>query len=438
MSLLNDGKGEASQTCPTEQSIIQAWERQQDVHLTNPHLDMLDAWSSDGGSISSSSSYLSDDHCMEPENLTLSSIPLCEPTEEKHLNSIKDTHKFSHPQKYPLHYLKSAGVYTGKEVIDLAIDRWESYKNLCHQALYVLRQQLVDAYVPYAIEESKASSTKSVLNKANTVSTLPGRSQLRQRAAQKMLRHSVKTANQRHLACVSKFAIVSNRIAKWRRPPSASQQCRFRDPTTTTWEKHCTNACVPLLPVCSYHLVQMRPAPDYDKNSSNEQKLSIDESNSNGYSEHVNVKSENPIIECHVNSDNTTVDVKSSNISPNTTISNSHNCNPSLYNEFSTSNFNKSMKFDDHITKSHSSRLNRSSKGHSDQPCVSNPISPTLQISPQYLFRRCGGGSSQNCSEPVIAWNPFIRCMYHSTITSVCTSTNSLTDVKTSAKDVSS
>lgn len=103
---LDDGKSEASQIYPAEQSIIQAWERQQDVHLNNPHLDMLDAWSSDGGSISSSSSCLSDDHCMDPENPTLSSTPLCEPTEEKHLNSIKDTHRYSHPQKYPLHYLK--------------------------------------------------------------------------------------------------------------------------------------------------------------------------------------------------------------------------------------------------------------------------------------------------------------------------------------------
>ncbi|CAH8504301.1 unnamed protein product [Schistosoma turkestanicum] len=436
MSLLKDRKIEAAQTYPVEQSIIQAWERQQDVHLINPHFDMLDSWSSDGGSISSSSSCFSDDHCMDSENLTLPSIPLSGLTEEKHFNSFKNTRRLSHDQKNPLHYLKSAGVYTSKEVIDQAINRWESYKNLCHQALYILRQQLVDAYIPYAIEESKASPTKPAFNETDTIPTLPDRVQRRQHAAQKMLRHSVKTANQRHLACVSKFAIVSNRIAKWCRPPTANQQCRFRDPTTTTWEKHCTNSCVPLLPVCSYHLVQIRPAPDYIMNSSsNKQQISSDELNSTNYDEQVNVKSEMSTIECDVNNNNNTVDVKSSIISPNTTILNNRSRNSSSCSEFSTLNFDKPIKFDDHNVKSQSSRLNRCSKGYFDQTSVINPISPTVQISPQYLFRRCGGGPSQNCPEPVIAWNPFIRCIYHSTITSVCTSTSSI-DLKATAKDI--
>lgn len=50
--------------------------------------------------------------------------------------------------------------------------------------------------------------------------------------------------------------MMSNRIAKWSKP---GQKCRYRDPTTTTWEKACPQLCVPLLPVCFAHLVQLNP-----------------------------------------------------------------------------------------------------------------------------------------------------------------------------------
>ncbi|TNN20432.1 hypothetical protein EWB00_004017 [Schistosoma japonicum] len=423
MSFLESGKCDASQIYPVEQSIIQAWERQYDVNLTNPHLDILDTWSSDGGSISSSSSCCSDVFCMDPDNPNPSSTTLCEPLEETHFNYSKDASRFLNIQKHPLHYLKCAGVYTDKEVIAQAIDRWKSYKNLCYQALYVLRQQLVDAYIPYAIEESKTNSSKQISGEASTTSTLPTRNQRRQRAAQKMLHHSVKTANQRHLACVSKFAIVSNRISKWCKP-TASQQCRFRDPTTTTWEKRCTNLCVPLLPVCSHHLVQMRPAPDYVKISSNE--LTYNECSLDVFA-----KSEKSVIEPNVNV-HSAVDVKLTSSIPIISTNLDHN---SSCSEVSTLILNKPIKLGDHIKSLHS-RLNRSGKGHFDQSVAGNPNLPTLQISPQYLFRRCGGGPSRNCPEPVIAWNPFIRCMHHSTITSVSTNATPHKDVQAVAKCV--
>ncbi|VEL36572.1 unnamed protein product [Protopolystoma xenopodis] len=77
---------------------------------------------------------------------------------------------------------------------------------------------------------------------------------------------SDKVDNQRHLACVSKFAIVSTNLAAWRKRAggaSQSQQCKYRDPTVTTWEKPCPNPSLPLLQVCASHLVQLNPAPPF-------------------------------------------------------------------------------------------------------------------------------------------------------------------------------
>ncbi|VDP98827.1 unnamed protein product [Trichobilharzia regenti] len=240
-SFAESGKTPVTQTVPVEQSAIQAWEREQDIHLEHPHLDLLDAWSSDGGSISSSSSYCSDTHHTDIGGVT-SPISCDKTVKGDHVDSSRDTCGSVQFKKRHLHYLKSAGVYTSEEVIDQAIDRWRSYKDLCCQALSVLRQQLVDAYIPHAMEENKISAPKQGSSEPTGIpSDISNRSHLRQRAAKNILRHSVKTANQRHLACVSKFAIVSNRIAKWRKP-TASQQCRYRDPTTTTWEKRYTTS----------------------------------------------------------------------------------------------------------------------------------------------------------------------------------------------------
>ncbi|CAH8848301.1 unnamed protein product [Trichobilharzia szidati] len=417
MSFPESGKTPVTQIFPVEQSAIQAWEREQDIHLANPHVDLLDAWSSDGGSISSSSSCCSDTQHTDIGEVT-SSMSCDKTVKGDHADSSTDTCGSVQFRKRHLHYLKSAGVYTSEEVIDQAIDRWRSYKDLCCQALSVLRQQLVDAYIPYAMEENKISASKQVPNEPNIPPDISKRGHLRQRAAKNILRHSVKTANQRHLACVSKFAIVSNRIAKWRKS-TASQQCRFRDPTTTTWEKRCTNRCIPLLPVCSHHLVQMRPAPYYDDlNSSVACENSNGQANSEDNILNTTSKSDEPITDFVADTTSNTADIELTS-PPIHSIPTSRSRNSSC-GDFPSSSMNKSIKFDDHI-KSPSSRLNRSTKGHFDQSSMSNPNSPSLQIPAQYLFRCCHGGSSHNCTEPVIAWNQLTRCIYHSTTASVCT-----------------
>nr|CAH8848252.1 unnamed protein product [Trichobilharzia regenti] len=417
-SFAESGKTPVTQTVPVEQSAIQAWEREQDIHLEHPHLDLLDAWSSDGGSISSSSSYCSDTHHTDIGGVT-SPISCDKTVKGDHVDSSRDTCGSVQFKKRHLHYLKSAGVYTSEEVIDQAIDRWRSYKDLCCQALSVLRQQLVDAYIPHAMEENKISAPKQGSSEPTGIpSDISNRSHLRQRAAKNILRHSVKTANQRHLACVSKFAIVSNRIAKWRKP-TASQQCRYRDPTTTTWEKRCTNRCIPLLPVCSHHLVQMRPAPYYDDlNSSAVCENQNGEPNSENNILNATPKSDDPITDFVADTTSNTSDIEPTP-PPIHCIPISRSRNSSC-GDFPASNMNKSIKFDDHI-KSPSSRLNRSTKGHFDQSSIGSPNSPSLQIPAQYLFRCCDGGSSHKCTEPVIAWNQLTRCIYHSTTASICT-----------------
>ncbi|VDP87424.1 unnamed protein product [Echinostoma caproni] len=51
-----DGRQDISSAPPhCTMSLIQAWERREDIQSTQPHVDVTDAWSSDGGSVSSSS-----------------------------------------------------------------------------------------------------------------------------------------------------------------------------------------------------------------------------------------------------------------------------------------------------------------------------------------------------------------------------------------------
>ncbi|TPP58811.1 hypothetical protein FGIG_12644 [Fasciola gigantica] len=50
-----DGKSEKVSTHQCSMSLIQAWERREDIQSVQPHVDVTDAWSSDGGSVSSSS-----------------------------------------------------------------------------------------------------------------------------------------------------------------------------------------------------------------------------------------------------------------------------------------------------------------------------------------------------------------------------------------------
>lgn len=50
-----DGRSETGSAPQCTMSLIQAWERREDIQSTQPHVDVTDAWSSDGGSVSSSS-----------------------------------------------------------------------------------------------------------------------------------------------------------------------------------------------------------------------------------------------------------------------------------------------------------------------------------------------------------------------------------------------
>ncbi|KAA3682355.1 acetyl-CoA C-acetyltransferase [Paragonimus westermani] len=268
---------------PVEQSMIQSWEREEDIQLSHPHIDLMDCWSSEGDSVSSSSS-------ASTPNLSF----------EDRLSSDNDRAWWTQKEQQTLlcrtgaNLLKRAGIFTNEEAIDQAIDRWQAYIRTCSRALDVLRQQLVDAYIPYALEQDKRTRRTDKLTSQSPKDDTSGHSVAvhghqdcagffrstvfltfspffppepdattarKQRALRNFMRHSSKVANQRHLACVSKFAIVSNRLAKWRKTTS-SQRCRFRDPTTTTWEKPCSNVCLPLLPVCAVHLVQLNPAPE--------------------------------------------------------------------------------------------------------------------------------------------------------------------------------
>ena len=61
--------------------------------------------------------------------------------------------------------------------------------------------------------------------------------------------------NAKRAAAVSKFAIMSTRLAPWQRSGVGQHSCKYRDPTTTTWEHRCNRPCIPLLPYCAAHLV---------------------------------------------------------------------------------------------------------------------------------------------------------------------------------------
>ncbi|GAA53272.1 acetyl-CoA acetyltransferase, partial [Clonorchis sinensis] len=195
------------------------------------------------------------------------------------------------------------------------------------------------------------------------------------KALRNMLRHSVKVANQRHLACVSKFAIVSSRLAKWRKP-TASQRCQYRDPTTTTWEKPCGNLCIPLLPVCAAHVVQLKPAPSLE--SLTDRPVDV-------------------VNGCYQSDPNS--ETKPLSVSPRSPTDGGsariHSCAPELPPP---------------------ARSTRSVKpSPSDSLPISPPSSttPTLQLPQQYLFRPCGGAFGQPCNKPVIAWTPYTRCPRH-------------------------
>ncbi|KAF8562776.1 Acetyl coenzyme A C acetyltransferase [Paragonimus westermani] len=367
---------------PVEQSMIQSWEREEDIQLSHPHIDLMDCWSSEGDSVSSSSS-------ASTPNLSF----------EDGLSCDNDRAWWTQKEQQTLlcrtgaNLLKRAGIFTNEEAIDQAIDRWQAYIRTCSCALDVLRQQLVDAYIPYALEQDKRTRRTDKLTSQSPKDDTSGHSVAvhghqdattarKQRALRNFMRHSSKVANQRHLACVSKFAIVSNRLAKWRKTTS-SQRCRFRDPTTTTWEKPCSNVCLPLLPVCAVHLVQLNPAPELCPAES-------------GKGE--GVCAADTKLHSHVDQP------KTATVTP--LESSMQTDGQPSWNALGTTT-------DPLRTPSRNTRSVKSC------PTELTPVSPTttnvpvLQLPTQYLFRRCGGALGMSCNEPIVAWSAPARCPRH-------------------------
>ncbi|THD20163.1 Acetyl coenzyme A C acetyltransferase [Fasciola hepatica] len=382
---VEDGKSEKVSTPQCSMSLIQAWERREDIQSVQPHVDVTDAWSSDGGSVSSSScgsdrpgsAHEDAAHDLETRsNYQLSRDPSFE--ENVHTGAS---------------YLKRARIFTSEEAITQAIDRWQAYIRLCTRALGRLRQQLVDSYVPFALEQCRKGTGRTGIVRNSTHSDDDSRSievhrpfGRRQKALRNMLRHSVKVANQRHQSCLSRFAIVSNRLAKWRKP-SSTPRCLYRDPTTTTWENNCMNHCLPLLPVCAQHLVLLNPAPQLPT-------LNADDAASSP-------------CPCDRIPAPSASDVQTDD-----------SC--STVNEFV--NEEQSRKTQKNSTAGKKISLNRTSRITATETAVSVLTNVAdLQLPTQYLLQRCAGdGSGHPCMEPVIAWSTDSRCVQHTSLSSLC------------------
>ncbi|VDN19762.1 unnamed protein product [Dibothriocephalus latus] len=221
------------------------------------------SWSSDGDSASSdymsSTSSSSSDVSSDDERAPHSSA-----TYPQSVNSARSCH-----------FLSRAGVFTREEIIEQAIESWTEYVRLCRRSLSLLRENMVEKYVRCAVEEKFASCSDSVSHDSHQYdgSNSTGKRNLslanhaiipRQsrelRALRRLGRYSSKIENQRRVAALSKFAIISARLAPWKKT-GVGTQCKYRDPTTTTWEHRCTRPCLPTLSFCAAHLVQSRPPP---------------------------------------------------------------------------------------------------------------------------------------------------------------------------------
>ncbi|CAL8070015.1 unnamed protein product [Calicophoron daubneyi] len=394
-----------------DQSLIEAWERAEDIQLYQPQVDLMDAWSSDGDSVSSSCSSSNSDSLLFEE-------PACydQADKAKSKNNLSADHRAIVRSRKNLGLLRRARIYTSEEVIDQAIDRWEAYNRSCSHAMNLLKQQLIDAYIPYALEQYKGAkaspSSSSGAQNWTSLSALEKASARKRCALWHLLRHPVKVENQRHLSCVSKFAVVSSRLAKWRKP-AASQQCRYRDPTTTTWEKPCSNLCLPLLAVCAHHLVLLKPAPQTQPESALKSSLS---GAANGYDRNC-VKTSSGSCMPVANSEalksssmplTLTGDYRKSSVSAST------NC--LAVATVPCPQVHTSLNHYDDVKKAavfRSGRFNGKGTGDPGVTSSTTTSAPALQIPSQYLFRRCGGGPDGSCSEPVVAWSSDSRCLLH-------------------------
>ncbi|KAL3320653.1 Golgin subfamily A member 7 [Cichlidogyrus casuarinus] len=281
---------------------MQQWEKQEDNQIPLTNQDILDRWSSDGGSVSSSSSsdYSSDEISNESINDTLD------------IESFQETDvTFSQAQilkkrvarQRKMHLLRRAQYYTISEGLEMALDRWQNYRHQCRRFMRLLRCQLTSTYVPHAIKQFQTKNQVISESSQQSKHYQDMRLYLEHRALRKYGKHPIKVSNLRYNAYMSKFAIMCSQVAPWRRtanthssigsmphnssssslPGLSSQpgavssnlnsslnlqstqsslvgprQCKYRDPTTTTWEKHCTKMAIPLMNYCRHHIVLLK------------------------------------------------------------------------------------------------------------------------------------------------------------------------------------
>nr|CDS31565.1 acetyl coenzyme A C acetyltransferase [Hymenolepis microstoma] len=353
-----------------------------------------DAWSSDGDSVSSESFTSSDS----------------EPRTNDGTKSVR--------------HLKHTGVLEGTELIDHAIDRWTTYAQLCDRGIASLRDTMVDSYVKKAIETksrqnpSRHDSAESVNKSVAPFGDLPSLSKSLYRNNQKLAelralhrigRPSKRAENAKHTAATARFAIFSSNLAPWRPMGASSQKCLYRDPTISTWEYKCCKPSIPLLPYCAEHLVLAEePAGNpLVQSQSQHQNPTTPGSPPSMPS----TSSNQPDIEV---TGEAGANVSQQQVLPSPTTVTSESV-PSE-REAALSPVGKG-KLESGKPQKPTSKKSTSTKFRSGAD--GNTGQSEIQLIPQYLFRKCGGGPNNDCSQPVINWTDSTRCHLHTTFSNL-------------------
>ncbi|KAM3179273.1 hypothetical protein ACTXT7_000946 [Hymenolepis weldensis] len=348
-----------------------------------------DAWSSDGDSVSSES-FTSSDSDLQTADGTKS-----------------------------VRYLKHTGILEGAELIDHAIDRWTTYARLCDRGIASLRDTMVDSYVKEAIEtksrqnpirhESVDSVSKSLAPSSDLCSLSKSTHRSNQRLAElralwRIGRPSKRAENAKHTAATARFAVFSSNLAPWRPMGTSSQKCQYRDPTISTWEYKCCKPSIPLLPYCAEHLVL---AEEPAVNSSTQPQSQQQNPATPGSPPAVaSTSSSQPDTEVVVEAGSNTSQQQVFPSSPASAIAKSapSDRKPAL------SPVGKG-KLDGGKPQKPTSKKSTSTKSRSGAD--GNTGQNEVQFLPQYLFRKCGGGPNNDCSQPVINWTDSTRCHLH-------------------------
>ncbi|VDN97001.1 unnamed protein product [Rodentolepis nana] len=353
-----------------------------------------DAWSSDGDSASSESFTSSDS--------------------ESRTNGVTKS----------VRHLKHTGVLEGTELIDHAIDRWTTYSQLCDRGIASLRDTMVDSYVKKAIETkpcqipSRHDSAETVSKSITLSGDSPSLSKSLHRSNQKLAelrafrrigRPSKRAENAKHATATSRFAIFSSNLAPWRPMGASSQKCLYRDPTISTWEYKCCKPSIPLLPYCAEHLVlSEEPAgnPPAQSQLQHQNPITPGSPPSMAFS-----LSNQPDIEI-AGEAGANISQQQVLPSPTTVTSDSVSSDRKL----ALSPVGKG-KLESGKPQKPTSKKSTSTKSRSGAD--GNTGQNEIQFVPQYLFRKCGGGPNNDCSQPVINWTDSTRCHLHTTFSNL-------------------